>query len=328
VEDKDLYLKRRQDFQQHLLARFAERFTDYALLSSGFLPDKDLQVAQINARDAFLSHYDDISSNRGKAYDYAKNKWGKDNISGFEKRFKALSGIDNWKKHYLCNFTVEKADKLYRLSIDLFNTVFEVEDKILNEEQAITALYSIFKKLANPGFELGFVAHEKQWQITIQDEFGNKFASRQLFPEKEKAIAYSKILTSMSHFRPDFSTDVRITHYVYKSFLTNYKGSLAAESRKHFTELIEADEFTAKTGIRLAFYLHDKETFTLHNKKKLDKLLAVNTEKLPFVYIDEHEFEFKPFDVIHLKKEKKKFSAVNKIATIQFDTLIEYDTGN
>ena len=31
------YVKRKQQFMDHLLARFAERFTDYAMLSYGFL---------------------------------------------------------------------------------------------------------------------------------------------------------------------------------------------------------------------------------------------------------------------------------------------------
>ena len=327
VEDKELYLNRRQEFQQHLLSRFAEQFADYALLSSGFLPEKQLQSGQISARDRFLGNYDDISSNRGKAYDYARNKWGNHNISGFEKRFKALSGIGNWRKHFLCNFIVEKADKLYRLSIDLFNTVFEVTDTIMNEEQAMASLQSVYRKLANPRYELAYAAHEEQWQIYIPDEFGNKFVSRQLFREKEKAVEFGRILTSLSHFTPNLSKDIRVTRYVYKSQLTDHAGVLQGESRDHFLEKKDVDELSSKIGSRPGFYLNDKETFTLHNsKKKLDKLLVVSRVGVHYQFIDEHQFAFKPYDVIHLKTEKKKFSALNRKATIQFDSLVEFDT--
>jgi hypothetical protein len=327
VEDRELYLNRRQEFQQHLLSRFAEQFADYALLSSGFLLEKELQSGQISARDRFLGYYDDISSNRGKAYDYARNKWGNYNISGFEKRFKALSGIGNWKKHFLCNFIVDKADKLYRLSIDLFNTVFEVTETIMNEEQAMASLQSVYRKLADPRFELVYVSHEEQWQIAIPDEFGNKFVSRQLFREKEKAVAFDRTLTSLSHFTPDLAKDIRVTKYIFKTQLTDHGGALQGESRGLFPEKKDADEQTAKVGSRPGFYLNDKETFSLHNsKRKLDKLLVVPGDGTSYRFIDEHQFSFKPYDVIHLKREKKKFSALNRKATIQFDSLVEFDT--
>ena len=327
VEDKDLYLKRRHDFQRHLLSRFAERFTDFALMSSGIIPDADLPAKEINATGRFLANYDDISSNRGKAYDYARNKWGKTNISGFEKRFLALAGIENWRKHYLCNFIVEKADKLYKLQIDLFNTVFEAEDTILNEQQAIQALHSIFRKLNEPDFQLAFVPHEDRWQVFIQDDYGNKFAGRNLFRDQKEAAGYKKVLASLVHFRPDFSRDTQVTRYVYRTIVTDHNGQLLAESLEHFDDAGSADEFTVRTNERPSVLLNDSEVFTrLTKKRKLDKLIPVSSGKMPFIYLDEHQFEFKPFDVIHLDKEKKSFSVVNKPATIQLDSLVEYDT--
>ena len=327
VEDKDLYMKRRHEFQRHLLSRFAERFTDYALISSGIIPEADLPVKEIKATGRFLANYDDISSNRGKAYDYARNKWGKSNISGFEKRFKALTGIEDWRKHYLCNFIVEKADKLYKLQIDLFNTVFEVEDKVLNEPQAIQALHSIFRKLNEPDFQLGFVPHEERWQVFIQDDFGNKFSGKNLFSDQKEAAGYQKVLASLVHFRPDFSRDTRVTRYVYRTYVTDHNGQLLAESAEHFDDPAAANDFTSRTNERPSVLLNDSQVFTrLTKKRKLDKMIPVSSGKMPFIYLDEHQFEFKPFDVIHLDKEKKSFSVVNKPATIQFDSLVEYDT--
>src|SRR5690606_8401537 len=67
AEDATLYNSRRQGFLNHLLSRFAEQFTDYALLSSGFLTSDQLQKSQIKAEEKFLANYADLSSNRGKA---------------------------------------------------------------------------------------------------------------------------------------------------------------------------------------------------------------------------------------------------------------------
>jgi hypothetical protein len=327
VEDKDLYMKRRHEFQGHLLSRFAERFTDFAMLSSGIISNAELPAKEIKATGRFLANYDDISSNRGKAYDYARNQWGKSNISGFEKRFMALTGIEDWRKHYLCNFIVEKADKLYKLQIDLFNTVFEVEDKILTEQQAVQALHSIFRKLNDPDFQLGFVPHEERWQVFILDDFGNKFSGKSLFGDQKEAAGYQKVLASLVHFRPDFSRDTQVTRYVYRTFVTDHSDQVLAESREHFADAAAADEFTAATNVNPSALLNDSEVFTrLSKKRKFDRMIQVSAGSMPFIYLDEYQFEFKPFDVIHLDKVKKSFSVVNKPATIQFDSLVEFDT--
>jgi len=326
VEDKELYATRRQDFLNHLLSRFAERFTDYALLSSPFLSEDELQTKQIRAEENFLSQYDDLSSNRGKAYDYLKNRWGNNNISGFEKRFKALTGVENWKRHYLCNFVVEKADKQYYLSISFFNHVFEVENKIVNEEDLLASVQSIYKKLTNPLFDLKYIEHEKQWQIYIEDEFGNKYGSKQLFQDEEKADAFRNTLTSVFRFNPDISKDVFISKYIHKVLFVDHSETIVAESKEHFSEKNPAEEFSRKAGKKLSSFLNDSKKFKKHGLKiKFDKLLVVSEDKLPFISIDENKFIFKDTDVINLKEEKKKFSALNKIETIQFDSLKKYD---
>jgi hypothetical protein len=165
VENQNLYESRRQDFLNHLLSRFAETFTDFALLSAPFEQADQLAALQIQKEEIFLSHYDDLSSNRGKAYDYLKNKWNNYNISGFEKRVKALAGIDNWKRHWLCNFVVEPADKLYLLSLLLFDLAFTVEEKTFNEEDGMASLKSIFKKWLCPVFEYSFLSHQQQYHL-------------------------------------------------------------------------------------------------------------------------------------------------------------------
>ena len=76
-----------------MLARFAENFTDYAMLMtrmSGNKASRELIDDKLN----FLNKYPDISSNRGLAFNYNDpcNIWHIDNKSGLEKRTSLLMG--------------------------------------------------------------------------------------------------------------------------------------------------------------------------------------------------------------------------------------------
>ena len=325
VEDEKLYLSRRQDFLSHLLSRFAESFTDYALLSAPFISRNDLPALEIKAEERFLSHYDDISSNRGKAYDYLKNKWNSNNISGFEKRVKALAGIDNWKRHYLCNFVVEPADKLYRLSVALFDMAFAVDGKIFNAQNGLDSLKSIYKKWLSPVFEYEYVNHQQQYQVYIQDDFGNKYRYEKLFPREELAKSFVDTLDTAFKFRPDLKNDVFISRYIYKVLLTSAAGKLLAESRQHFAGKTDADNFGKKVAGKLSSFLKDENEFIkVGRSPKLDKLIVVSTDTYPFVFLNEHEFVWKPVEVFHLKKERKRFSILNKKASFQFDSITDF----
>lgn len=95
VEDQELYEQRRNKFLDHLLGRFAESFTDYALLSykiSGAKAPEEL----IEDKLRFLNDYPDLSKSRGKAFNYMDQcrSWHVDNVSGLEKRVSLLTGIE------------------------------------------------------------------------------------------------------------------------------------------------------------------------------------------------------------------------------------------
>ena len=197
-------MERRQGFLNHLLSSFAEQFTDYALFNAEFLTPEQLQKSQIKAEEKFLANYPDLSSKRGKAYDYKCDGWENDNISGFEKRVKALSGINNWKKHYLCNFVVEKADEIYQLSISLFGSAFMVNNKMFTYEAGYASLNSLYKKLAaNPSIETEFLDHEQKWSVYIKDDFGNKYSDPNLYDSKEGAQAIYQFIHSVLTIKPD-----------------------------------------------------------------------------------------------------------------------------
>ncbi len=80
-------IARRNRFLNHLLARFAEQFTDYSLVLYGAItnPENDSAAALAQGKQQFLQTYPEISARRGTGYDYLAPR-SSDNRSGLEKR--------------------------------------------------------------------------------------------------------------------------------------------------------------------------------------------------------------------------------------------------
>ncbi|OQP60576.1 hypothetical protein A3860_32700 [Niastella vici] len=109
VEDEELYEKRRTGFLTHLLSRFAEQFTDFVIYNW----KSAMGVTDIYAAEQYLLQYPDLSRNRGKAFNYQLDSLINYNVSGFEKKVKAIAGIYSGKKNYGCPFVVEPFDDTY-----------------------------------------------------------------------------------------------------------------------------------------------------------------------------------------------------------------------
>jgi len=107
AEDKDIFEQRRNRFLDHLMSRFAEQFTDYVLLM--YQMDGPKAAAElIIDKCEFLADYVEISSSRGKAYNYniCDNLWTTDiekgsNISGYEKRLARMTGVADYSRRSL-----------------------------------------------------------------------------------------------------------------------------------------------------------------------------------------------------------------------------------
>jgi len=179
-EQKDVFEDRRSRFLDHLLARFAESFNDYALMMYTINYD-DMTEEKIdftdmtNAKIRTLKNYVDISSNRGKAYDYFPQKddftvdtsrlWDTDNVSGLEKRISSLTGIANYNRRFLyciknieivCNekpVTVNGQEKLvcfHSFQMTSLNGVVLVSAEYDKKADAQTALDKVLTMGADP----------------------------------------------------------------------------------------------------------------------------------------------------------------------------------
>jgi len=138
-EDKQLFQSRRTYFLDHLLARFAESFNDYALLMYRInYEDKTQERISYEeltaAKTSFLRNYPEISSKRTKAFNYYPQLdnfdidtaalWDTTNISGLEKHICALTGIADESRRFLyCirNIEILCVEKLVEGSLKCFH---------------------------------------------------------------------------------------------------------------------------------------------------------------------------------------------------------------
>lgn len=96
VEDRDTYLDRKNRFLDHLMARFGEQFTDYALMlysytGSGANTEKKL----VKDKAAFLTEIPSLSFNRGRSFNYKDETLvcNANNVAGLQQRIRTLLGI-------------------------------------------------------------------------------------------------------------------------------------------------------------------------------------------------------------------------------------------
>ncbi|SKA36542.1 hypothetical protein SAMN04488128_104132 [Chitinophaga eiseniae] len=90
-------LTRRNRFLDHLLARFAESFSEYALARYSSIPAEQtaMQTALLQLKTDFLSNYPEASYNRARAIDYSIiAPCTPGNIAGLQRRLNSLLNID------------------------------------------------------------------------------------------------------------------------------------------------------------------------------------------------------------------------------------------
>ncbi|MCB0588578.1 MAG: hypothetical protein KDD06_25015, partial [Phaeodactylibacter sp.] len=102
----DSYPQRKQRFLNHLLARFAESFTDYAIVMYQLYNKTEVEDALIRHKARFLKDYPLLSSGRARAFNAHPDaeKWDTENVSGLERRLARLAGIDDYRRKNLAGW--------------------------------------------------------------------------------------------------------------------------------------------------------------------------------------------------------------------------------
>ncbi|MGD9928920.1 MAG: hypothetical protein AB7U05_02780 [Mangrovibacterium sp.] len=122
AEDEVLFNKRKNKFLDHLIGRFAETFTDYALLTIKLSGEKKGLPELIEDKLEFLNAYPKISSRRSTGFNYQDgcNIWHTGNISGLRRRASFLVGIDEAGSedlHFSSNFEIVQVGDDYQINV-------------------------------------------------------------------------------------------------------------------------------------------------------------------------------------------------------------------
>ena len=92
TETRSEFFERRNRFLDHIMARFGEQFSEYALMLTNS-EGKQLALEQLMENKIhFLKEYPQISGERGNAFDYTENPCTADNIAMLKKRIGLLLG--------------------------------------------------------------------------------------------------------------------------------------------------------------------------------------------------------------------------------------------
>ncbi|TMM58010.1 hypothetical protein FEE95_00870 [Maribacter algarum] len=97
LEDRSQFLERRNGFLDHLLARFGESFSDYALmLYQAYGVEEKAEEELVFDKINFLEKFPSISSNRAKAFNYKDETkvCHPENTTGLSERIKVILGLN------------------------------------------------------------------------------------------------------------------------------------------------------------------------------------------------------------------------------------------
>jgi hypothetical protein len=165
TESEEEFLDRRGRALDHLIARFAERFADYAAMMFRRSGDRtEVSEELIQDKISFLADYPRLSRNRGQAANIepedAASVWDCENVSGLERRASRLLGIDRCDRrnlqadtHFDRLFTVTGGAGNVRLRIADTDgkLLFESEDTFADKDAARASAQKAYRGLRDEG---------------------------------------------------------------------------------------------------------------------------------------------------------------------------------
>ncbi len=292
LEDRNAYARRRRDFLDHLLDRFAEQFTDYSLLAyyspESTETDRILQENECKAR--FLSALPGINRNRGKAYDYRLNGWNNENVSGLEKRVAALACLDPAKRQHLCKFDVIRYDDryVYQLIDEAGEVVLASDVEYTSEAEAKAAYTSLLENLNDRSNYQGSVDNDS-FAIRVRHGLGSATFSRKYTSAEERDANIQRVAGLYGDAGNE--ENVFVSEYISRLILSSEDGTALKESRRHYASEEEArrDINYFKKNINNQLWLDD-------NAERVKLELASTT--IPDVYLDTSRIQPEEFPVI------------------------------
>ena len=185
------FQERRNRFLNHLLARFGEQFSEYALMLTNLQGKPVAATHLIEDKISFLKKYPVISHDRARAFDFRLKYCNPANISGLEKRITLLLGNPDLKFTWSISGVVSPFTVNFSLN-DNNSTAWlngSLKVKALTVEQAGEVAYKqmIKQMIQEDAWEV--IAKDDQFNLILKDETGNQLGSDpHLFISKAEAL--------------------------------------------------------------------------------------------------------------------------------------------
>jgi hypothetical protein len=185
------FQERRNRFLNHLLARFGEQFSEYALMLTNLQGKPVAATHLIDDKISFLKKYPIISHDRARAFDFKQKYCNPSNISGLEKRITLLLGYPDlaftWSITGIASPFTVKFSLNDNNSTALLSGSLKV--KALTVELAGESAYKqmIKQMIQEDAWEI--IAKDDQFNLILKDETGNPLGSDpHLFKSKAEAL--------------------------------------------------------------------------------------------------------------------------------------------
>ncbi|MFK7924467.1 MAG: hypothetical protein AB8H47_21090 [Bacteroidia bacterium] len=295
MESPRQYQGRRHQFLDHLLARFAEQFTDYSLqMYAMFGTNQQTDTQLLEVKSQYLSRFDRLSHDRAHAFDYGQNAWGADNLSGLEANLAARLGI-NWEsRQSLCPFIPVEFETEYELKLraNAATECLYATRKYTDPQLAYQDLQASIVALRQGGqLQIGDGIEHSNMQISL-DFAGGKLLSHELF--QDSLTQQLQLLTWDQQFREAAKAEnTAITRYAYRLKLKDILGEMLLEDKDSTDS--EAQTWLAETdfiktyqdltnqkpdqNIKLIPYPGNEQAHLYFDLKQLDQYLSLDTAR-------------------------------------------------
>jgi len=175
AETRSEFLERRNRFLNHLMARFGEQFSEYALMLTNLQGKTVASAHLIDDKISFLKKYPLIIHDRARAFNYTQNLCNPENNSGLEKRITLLLGYPDLS--FVWIFSGKKISPFtlnYSLNDENNNTWFSgsVKIKASSGDSSKEAAYKLIIKqmLQEDAYEVK--AKDGKFNLNLKTEGG------------------------------------------------------------------------------------------------------------------------------------------------------------
>ncbi len=196
-EHPGVFHKRRNRFLDHLMGRFCESFSDYALFLYTTTGNKRIAGEELIAsKAAFLKEYPALSHDRARAFNYLAQQsdetnpevsvadvWNTNNVSGLKKNIVRRLGLESYKRKHLFDekpfshyFIVEQDKDTNKYGFRLNNTSYSLEslrkDYMTVTEAEAEAMRTAALAMQKSQYRLTGSVDDKDLYFELTDEEG------------------------------------------------------------------------------------------------------------------------------------------------------------